>query len=548
MSDRPAPLISIVTPVYNPPVDVLAETIESVLAQTYDDWELILVDDCSPEPAVRETLRRFAARDPRIRVIERAENGHIVRASNDGIDAARGEFIGLLDHDDLLTPKALARNAQVIAEHDDVDYLYSDEDKIDDRGRFFDRFEKPTWSPERLRAQNYCCHFSVLRTEAVRRVGGFREGFDGSQDHDLILRVTEVARRIVHIPEVLYHWRTIPGSAAAELDAKPYAAEAGRRAVAEHVVRMGIDAEVLTKASGLYSVLRRPVSGERRTSVVIPTIGSSAMVWGRSRVLVVEAVRSAIAKARHPENLEIVVVYDDPTPQEVLDQLWEIAGSSLVLVPFHERFNYSRKVNFGVLASSGDRLILLNDDVEVITEGWVDELLGPLEEPDVGMTGAKLLFSNTSIQHAGLAFLRGGYHHPFREQERDFPGQFRELLLNREVTGLTGACIAMRREVYLEVGGLPEGLPVSFNDVDLSYKVARKGYRMLYLPGCELFHFESQTRETEVFPKEFRFIHNRWGVPDRDPFTPVYPDLPLTPSQRRRKALEARRRGLGLPG
>lgn len=547
MSERRAPLFSIVTPVYNPPVDVLADTIESVLAQTYGDWELILVDDCSPDPAVRETLRRFAARDDRIRVIERTENGHIVTASNDGVAAARGEFIALLDHDDLLTPDALARNARQIAAHDDVDYLYSDEDKIDDKGRIFDTFRKPEWSPERLRSHNYCCHFSVLRTEVVRAVGGFRQGFDGSQDHDLILRVTEAARRIVHIPVVLYHWRTIPGSAAAALDAKPYATEAGRKAVAEHVQRVGIDAEVLVKQTGIYIVRRRPVSSEHRVSVVIPTIGSSAMVWGRSRVLVVEAVRSAIANATHPENLEIVVVYDDPTPPAVLDQLREVAGEALVLVPFHERFNYSRKVNFGVLASTGDRIILLNDDVEVITEGWVDELIGPLDEPDVGMTGGKLLYSSTAIQHAGLAYSHGGYHHPFSELGRDFPGLFGETLVKREVTGLTGACIAMRREVYLEVGGLPEGLPVSFNDVDLSYKVRRAGYRMLYLPDCEMFHFESQTREARAFPEEVRFMRTRWGIPDRDPFTPVYPNLPPTPAERKRRIIEAQRKRLGLP-
>ena len=226
-----APLFSIVTPVYEPPVNVLSDTIESVLAQDFEDWEWLLVDDCSPSAAVRELIREHAARDSRIKLIERETNGHIVAASNDGIAAATGEFIVLLDHDDLLVPEALKVNARQIERRPDVDYLYSDEDKVDDDGNFFGEFRKPAWSPERLRGQMYTSHLSVMRTEVVRRVGGFREGYDGSQDHDLALRVGEVARRVVHIPQVLYHWRSLPGSAAADINAKPYATIAGAKAV-----------------------------------------------------------------------------------------------------------------------------------------------------------------------------------------------------------------------------------------------------------------------------------------------------------------------------
>lgn len=541
-ADSTGPVFSVVTPVYDPPVEVLAATIDSVLAQSFHDWELILVDDCSPTPAVRDLLRTYAARDPRIRVIERATNGHIVAASNDGIDAARGEFIALLDHDDLLVRTALERNADLLAAQPEVDYVYSDEDHIDMKGRSSNVFRKPTWSPERLRGQNYCNHFSVLRTALVREVGGFREGFDGSQDHDLVLRVTERAREVAHIPEVLYHWRAIPGSAAADVNAKPYAAEAGRRAVQEHLDRLGIPATVTVSGPGRYAV-ERPLPPERRVSIVIPTIGSTAPVWGHPRVMVLDAVRSALARTQH-DNLEIVAVVDEPTPPSVIKALEEIAGDKLRLVHFREKFNYSRKINLGVLASTGDRIIILNDDTEVRTDRWVEELLSPLEEPGVGMTGAKLFYSSNTVQHAGLALSRGYYLHPFKGFDADDPGPFGALAVTREVSGVTGACVGLRREVFLEVGGLTELLPENFNDVDFSYKIRAAGYRILFTHRCELFHFETMTRTSKVEQREYDLVRDRWGRPLRDLYLPDYPDMPPTPTEKR----DARRRHMKRQG
>ena len=516
---RTMPLFSIVTPVYNPPLDVLTDTIESVLDQEHDDWELILVDDCSPDPGVRTLLAAYAAKDTRIRVIERETNGHIVAASNDGIAAARGEFIVLLDHDDLLTPTALARNAERIAEHDDVDYLYSDEDKIDDEGTFYDTFLKPVWSPERLRGQNYTCHLSVLRTDLVREVGGFHDGYDGSQDHDLVLRVTERARRVVHIPEILYHWRIIPGSAAESADAKPYAWIAGKEAVQGHLDRLGLAATAdFGEHPGLYTI-HRTLDPDLRVSLVIPTIGKSGMIWGSQRVFVLEAVRTVMEKTRHP-NLEIVVVYDPPTPDSVLRELREIAGDRLVLVPFDEPFNYSRKMNLGVLTATGDRLVFLNDDVSVRSETWLEDLVGPLEEPDVGMTGAKLYFSNTTIQHAGHSYNVGQYLHPFIGEPGTSAARFGALKINREASGVTAACSAMRRETFLEVGGFTESLPLNFNDVDLCYKTRSLDYRIVWVSTSELFHFESRTRERVVEAWEKAVTVGRWGIPAHDPYLP----------------------------
>ncbi|WP_210438367.1 glycosyltransferase family 2 protein [Nocardioides xinjiangensis] len=514
-----APLFSIVTPVYEPPVDVLADTIASVLAQDFEDWEWILVDDCSPSEAVRDLIREHAGRDPRIRLVERETNGHIVAASNDGIEAARGEFIVLLDHDDLLTPDALSANAKRIARNDDVDYLYSDEDKVDDEGNLYDEFRKPDWSPERLRGQMYTSHLSVMRTEVVRRVGGFREGYDGSQDHDLALRVGEVARRVVHIPEVLYHWRAVVGSASADINAKPYATIAGAKAVQDHMDRLGLPAEVgQGPVPGHYRITRR-LDPATRVSVVIPTIGQSALIWGSRRLMVVEAVRSLLAHTEH-ENLEIVVVYDKPTPRKVLRQLEEAAGDKLVLVRFTRPFNYSEKMNVGCLRASGDRLVFLNDDVEVISEGWLEQLVAPLDEPDVGLTGARLYFGDDTVQHAGHAYARGHYLHPFRDLPRESYGPFGALIINREASGVTAACAAMRRDTFVQIGGFCEALPANFNDVDLCYKVRRHGQRIVYVAAVELYHFESRTRERAVHDWERDLVRGRWGMPFVDPYVP----------------------------
>ncbi|QSR32016.1 glycosyl transferase family 2 [Nocardioides sp. S5] len=514
---RPAPLFSIVTPVYDPPLNVLKECIESVLAQDFEDWEMILVDDLSPNEAVPTVIARYAAEDARIRLIERDTNGHIVVASNDGLDAARGEFVALLDHDDLLAATALSRVAAEIERHDDVDYVYTDEDKVGADGRFYATFHKPDWSPERLRGQMYTSHLSVLRTELVREVGGFREGFEGSQDHDLVLRVTEQARRVVHVPEVLYHWRAVEGSTAVDIEAKPYANDAGLRAVQDHLDRLGVAATAVAGAEpGRYEI-RRALDPAVRVSLVIPTMGQSAVILGESRVLVVEAVRSALARTDH-EDVEVVVVHDAPTPAYVLDQLREVAGERLVLVPFDAPFNFSTKMNLGVSHASGERIVFLNDDVEAISDGWLEQLVAPLDEPGVGLTGAKLYYADQTVQHAGHAYFNAGYHHPFRFRTRDEAGPFGELFVSREVTGVTAACAAMTREAYVEIGGFTETLPANFNDVDLCYKVGRAGLRVLFIANSELFHYESQTRVPQVAEWERLAVVSRWGTPTEDAY------------------------------
>lgn len=515
------PLFSIVTPVYEPPLRVLKETIESVRSQTIDDWELILVDDNSPSESVRELLRQFALQDPRIRVIERSENGHIVAASNDGVAASTGEFIALLDHDDTLASNALDRVRAAIKTYDDVDYIYSDEDKLFEGGKFRDAFSKPDWSPERLRGHMYCGHLSVFRATVLKQLHGFRKTFDGSQDYDLILRITEVARRVVHIPEILYHWRVIDGSVAGDTEAKPYAYEAARRAIQAHFDRLGLHADVEhhPQIRGHY-VPRRSLDPAIRVSIVVPTAGTSGFIWGEPRCYVVEALRSALETTEH-ENIECVVVYDvETTPQMVLDQLGDALGPKLVLVPYKGAFNFSRKINLGVIASSGDRIILLNDDVQAMSARWLEELVAPLDEADVGMTGAKLFYSDSTLQHAGHKYASGTYHHIYEKALKDDPGLWGVLSISHEASGVTAACAALRREVFDEVGGLCESLPTNFNDVDLSYKVRRQGYRIVWIAHSEMYHFESQTRARTFEMKEEQFTRTRWGYPEDDPYLP----------------------------
>ncbi|GIG22872.1 hypothetical protein Cch01nite_35960 [Cellulomonas chitinilytica] len=510
------PTISFVTPVYDPPLDALEACLDSVLAQRGLSWEHILVDDRSTDPRVRELLRRRSAADPRVRVVEREVNGGIVAASQDAVEAARGEFVAFLDHDDRLAPTALTVLADVLVDPE-VDYVYTDEDKVDDEGRHFDAFRKPAWSPERLRHQMYVGHLSVMRTSLVREVGGVRPGFDGSQDHDLALRVTERARTIVHVPQVLYHWRTVSGSTAADPNAKPYAWEAGRRAVAEHLVRTGIDAEAeLGPVPGTYWVHR--ATPDVLISVVIPTRGGSGIIWGARQHYVLEAVDSIIATTE--ARFEVVVVYDSVTDPHVLDELRARLGDRLVLVEFEEQFNFSQKCNVGVAAARGDVVVLMNDDVYLSAPRSLDQLAATALEPGVGGVGCRLLFEDGRLQHGGHVYEHGDWHHVLLAAGPDEHGPFAGLHVGREASGVTAALLAVRRDVYLEVGGMAERLPVNFNDVDFSYKLWHEGHRVLWLPEVTAYHFESQTRVPKVFAWEISLVRQRWGIPGRDSYFP----------------------------
>ena len=505
--DGRPPIFSIVTPVFNPPEDALRECIQSVLDQTFSGWEWCIADDGSTAPHVSRLLDQ-AARDPRVRVTRLAGNGGIVAASNAAASMATGEFVVLLDHDDLLSPDALA----TVAEHlsDDVDYLYSDEDKVDGTGRHFDVFRKPSWSPERFLGQNYTCHLSVIRRSVFDSVGRFRPGFDGSQDYDLFLRVVEQARSIVHIPQVLYHWRIVPGSAAGTLEAKPYAFDAAERALSEHLERVGVAGRVERgRQPGVYRV-RRDRRNEPLVSIVIPTNGSTRVVWGVATALVTNAVRSVVERSSY-RRFELVVVYDTSTPATVLEDLARIAGDALVLVEYSGPFNFADKTNQGVLRSHGDVVLMLNDDTQVISPDWIEVLLEQLEQDDVGMVGPMLRLADGRIQSAGHHNLGVGPRNLACGGRADDGGPFGMFMIAGERTGVTAACAALRREVYDQVGGLSNSFPRSFNDVDLGFKLLLAGYRIIWTPFAELYHFESLTRNPTVDSAEVNALYARWS-------------------------------------
>jgi O-antigen biosynthesis protein len=513
-------LFSVITPVYEAPEDVLRECIDSVLNQDYPHFELCLVDDASPSPHIRRVLDEAAKRDPRVRVQYRSENGGIVAASNDALKMATGDFVALLDNDDLLVPHALGAVNHLLELDgiDDIDYLYSDEDKLTPEGYFTQTFLKPDWSPERFRSQMYCCHLSVMRRSLVEEVGGFRPGYDGSQDYDLVLRVTERARRVAHLADVLYHWRILPTSTAASSDAKPYARDAGLRAVQAHCDRVGIDAVVEPlKIPGTHRV-RRAVKGEPLVSIIIPTGGTAKRVWGANRVLVLEVVRSILEKSTY-QNFEVVVVADATMPLTVVSQIEELLGSRLKMVWFQQPFHFSRKCNLGASQASGEYLLLLNDDMEIVTPDWIETLLGLAQEPDVGMVGAKLLLSDGTLQHAGHVYKNSCPFHMFIGHPADDPGPSCMLLVERECSGVTAACAMIRADVWNEVGGLSEQLPNNFNDVDLSLKIRHLHYRIVWTPHAVLYHFESLSRDNTVTQKELDFIQTRWSQQLRlDPY------------------------------
>jgi GT2 family glycosyltransferase len=515
------PRFSILTPVYETPADVLWEALESVRTQTFEDWELCLVDDCSAAPHVRTLLAEAEAADPRIRVRRREENGGIVAASNDALELAGGEFVALLDHDDELHPDALAHVHEAIEQEPTADYVYTDEDKIDRGGRHSGPFFKPDWSPERMRTQMYTCHLSVLRRALVEEVGGFDLEFEGAQDWDLVLKVAERARAVLHVPRVLYHWRMIETSAAGRGEAaKPWAFEAGTRAVQAHCERIGMQATVSRDEvdAGVYH-LEPALREEPLVSIVIPTAGQVREVRYEPVVLANNCVRSIVERSTY-ENYEIVCVVDASTPKNVHHELEEIAGERLRIVPFERPFNFSAKINVGAIRSLGKHLLLLNDDIEVATPNWIERMLMYSELEGVGAVSGRLLWEDGRLQHVGVAFEQGLPGHPGHGFAKDSPGYANEFLIARDCMAVTAACLMTRRELFEEVGGFTTTFPVNYNDVDYCLKLHTRGHRAVYDPDLVLYHFESSSRSSDVEDWEKAVLLHRWAnVAAVDPYS-----------------------------
>ncbi len=506
-----APRFSIVTPVYETPARVLARMLRSVQRQSFRGWELCLVDDGSREPHVAEALAGAAQGDARIRLHRREANGGIVVASNDALAMAQGEFVVLLDHDDELHPDALAHVHEALLENPDADYVYTDEDKIVGPGLHLRPFFKPDWSPERLRTQMYTCHLSALRRSLVEEVGGFDPEFEGSQDWDLVLKVTERARAVLHVPLVLYHWRVIATSAAVGgVAAKPWAFEAGARAVQAHCERVGLQARAERDEThtGVYR-LEPELESEPRVSIVIPTACQVREVRYRPQVLVNNCVRGIRERSSYG-NYEIVCVVDATAPTDAVAELRELGGERLRIVFYDQPFDFSAKVNLGAAHAEGEHLLLLNDDIEVATPKWIERMVMYSSLPGVGAVGGRLLLEDGRIQHAGVRFKHGLPGHPYYGYAGDFEGYVNEILVARNPLAVTGACLMTRRNLFDRLGGLSGEFPVNYNDVDYCLKLRRDGRRVVYDPDLVMFHFESSSRSPDVADWEKRLLRQKW--------------------------------------
>jgi GT2 family glycosyltransferase len=481
------PLVSILTPVYNTNETVLKKMLASVLNQTYTNWELCIVDGGSKE-YVKHTLNKFAAEDTRIKVQYLEKNLGISGNSNEALNSARGEFIALLDHDDELSPNALYENVALLNRHSDADMIYSDEDKLDVDGNRCTPYFKPDWSPDFFCSSMYTCHLGVYRTSLVRELGGFRSAFDGAQDWDLVLRLSEKTNKIFHIPKVLYHWREIEGSTALSLDTKEYVRDAQIKAVSEHFERLNIKAEVTAGLADNLLRVRRPLAAEPKVSIIIPT---------RDKVRLLKVCIESLLKRTRYQNYEIIVVDNNSVEPKTLRYFEKIAESANVrVIKYEDRFNFAAINNFAARQVAGELLLFLNNDTEVIAPEWLEAMVEHAQRPEVGAVGARLLYSNRTVQHAGVIVGIGGVAgHAHKNFPNNHPGYFSRAKAIQNLSAVTAACMMVRKDVFESLHGFNEKqLAVAFNDIDFCLRVRRKGLLVVYTPYAELYHHESISR------------------------------------------------------
>ena len=511
-----APLVSIVLPVYETPERWLVKCIESVRDQVYPHWELCIADDASREPHVRRVLQRYAALDPRIRVVHRPQNGHISASSNSAIEMASGRWMALLDHDDQLHPLAIWEMVRAAQCNPRWRIVYSDEDKIDEQGRRYDPYMKPDFNYELFLSHNCISHLGIYDLALVREAGCFRTGMEGSQDWDLALRCIERLDhdQVGHVPQVLYHWRAIQGSTALAPQEKDYAHLAGARAIQEHLDRTGTLAVVqdIPGQRGNYRICHMLPEPSPKVSIIIPT---------RDKLSLVRSCVDSIIEHTTWPDYEIVIVDNGSIEADTLNWLAQIqVRDARVRVLRREGpFNYPDLNNAGVDESVGAVLCLLNNDITVITPGWLEELVGHALRPGIGAVGAMLYYPNDTIQHAGVIVgAHGIAAHAYSGRQRGDPGHMSRARLAQEMTAVTAACLVVRRSVWEEVGGLDPALAVAFNDVDFCLRVRALGYRNVWTPFAELYHHESASRgyedspeKAERFTKEIALMRARWG-------------------------------------
>ncbi len=522
------PLISVLMPVYNVDVKWLRYAIDSVLCQLYPHWELCIADDCSTAPEVKKTLDEYAARDFRVKITYRDKNGHISEASNSALRLAQGEFVALLDNDDMITEDALYHVACALNQNPDLDLIYSDEDFINKENQRSNPYFKSGWNPDLLFSQNYFCHLGVYRKSLLEQIGGFRAGLEGSQDYDLVLRAYAKSNdaKVHHIPRILYHWRAIEGSTALTIESKTYAVPAARRALQDYFDNNHHGAVVEDALwPGYHHVVWPLPEPEPEVSLIIPT---------RDQVMLLRQCVDSIVELTDYKNYRIIIVDNQSEEPETLDYFRELQSSRQAeVISYNHPFNFSAINNYAVRQVNSGIIGLINNDIEVISAGWLKEMVRHALRPEIGVVGAKLLYPDLTIQHGGVKLGCGAETDPvaghlFHGLPRTAPGYGTMALLTHALSAVTGACMVMRKSVFEEVDGFNEkDLAVAFNDIDLCMKIRAQGYRIIWTPHAELIHHESASRgKDDISPEkwkrflsEVKYMRDTWGKSlDNDPY------------------------------
>lgn len=493
------PKISIVVPMYNTPKEFLKDLVNSLISQTYSNWELCLADGSNER---NKELEEIYKKDSKIKYKFIGENKGISGNTNEAINLATGDYIGLLDHDDFLPAFSLYEIVKCINNNPDVEFIYTDEDKCEEvNGKRYDPYFKSDFGPDTLRANNFICHFSVFKKELMDKLGGFRTEYDGAQDYDIILRMSEETNKIVHIPKILYHWRVHSLSTAKSGGtAKPYAYEAGIKAIQDHIKRMGLKGSVEHgKTLGTYKI-KYDVIGNPKVSIIIPN---------KDYVSTLKVCLKSIIKKTTYSNYEILIVENNSENEETFNYYKKIDGNNNVKVLYYpeKEFNYSKIINFGVKNSAGDYIVQLNNDTELLTPNWLEEMIGFAQRDDVGAVGAELFYPDGTIQHAGIIIGIGGVAgHVFKNIPKGMHGYFSRDAMIQNLNAVTAACIMTKKSIYDEVGYMDEKFKVAFNDVDFCLKIRQKEKLIVYNPYVQFIHYESKSRGFEDTPeKQIRF-------------------------------------------
>mgnify|MGYP004501500195 FL=1 len=509
-----APKFSVVVPLYHTPAKFLKDLVRSMMYQSYANWELCLVNASPEDVHLTSLLENWAMRDKRIRVIRLEKNLGIAQNTNSGIEASTGEFIAFLDHDDFLEPDALFCYVDALNKDKTIDVFYSDEDKTDEyAAHYFYPHFKSDFNIDLLHANNYMCHFLAVRKSLVDTVGGLNEKFDGAQDYDFVLRLTENTKKIYHCPRILYHWRCSNQSTAANQGNKMYAIHAGKAALNAHYKRIGWNARAQEGAVDGWYQTKFTLKEEPLVSILIPN---------KDHTDDLDVCLNSFFERADYQNYEFIIIENNSVLPETFAYYEKIEKEhdNVKVVYWEAGFNYSAINNFGFKFAKGDYIMLLNNDVELITPDIFQSMLGFCMRPEVGIVGAKLLYNDHTVQHAGVLVGAGGLaDHVFKGIHEDDPGYMGRAISSQDVSAVTAACLLVKRSVYEEVGGLEEEFQVAFNDVDFCLKVRKAGYLIVYDADVKLFHYESKSRGMEDttdrfirFGNEMMLLNSKWDI------------------------------------